>query len=131
MTSFKLNHAEAFRGLWADGAFTDVFLTGGQNMIPAHRVILSSCSKYFKRVLSHTSQTSVTNYCVLDGISEELLAVVVQFVYSGVADVAPDKVQDFVQLCHKLEILGFEDADTEYDVCDTFSPDDSIAVSHL
>ena len=132
MTSFKLNHAVAFRNLRHDSAFTDVFLTCGQNVIPAHRIILSSCSRYFRRVLSQTSHASVTSYCVVDGCPESLLATVIQFIYAGVVEIAADSVESFVRLCRKFEIIGFdEDGNDEPENGEIFAGDGFSDVRYL
>jgi len=51
-SEFAESSARSYRKLWMDEAFTDVILaTSDDHQISSHKVILSSCSPFFRNIL--------------------------------------------------------------------------------
>ena len=77
---FKLNAVNSFSKLRNSSEFNDVTLVGDDHKtISAHKVILSSCSEYFKSILiKHVHSNPLL---CLDGVNSEDIENVLDFIY--------------------------------------------------
>jgi len=88
--------------------FTDVTLVcDGDKQLKAHKVILGSCSKFFKNVFLRNPHTHPIIY--MKGIEFGILEAVTKFLYLGEAEVEKVKVEDILYVMKDLEIDGFEE----------------------
>ena len=96
------------RQLREDKEFTDVSLgmDDGQK-IRAHRVILSSCSPFFKNMLSKHSEKNSLIYLV--GIPSSVVQSIVDFIYIGKCNVLENNLEDFVRVGKQFGIPGICD----------------------
>merc|ERR1719357_1340277 len=119
---FKTNTAETFRKLLIDTDFTDVTLVcdDGQT-IAAHKVILSACSDFFKKILVKSSHPHPLIY--LKGISYLQMRDLLKFSYLGEAEVDQERLADFVRIAKDLEILGL----SSYE----YKTDSNVNAEHL
>ena len=77
---FEANAKNTFRKLWNDLDFADVTLaTADYQQIRAHKVILSSCSSFFRNILLNNPHQNPLLY--LKGIKHKELVLVTQFIY--------------------------------------------------
>lgn len=83
----------------------DITLAAEGKFIKAHRVILAASSKYFEDLLfdSHEHQPMIFFRDV--GFTE--LEVLVQFIYTGKADVPGSSLNSFLSLAKSLGVTGF------------------------
>ena len=89
--------------------FIDVTLSTISESFSAHRLVLSSCSSYFKRILSsHPSKHPVI---VFTDVSSEILKFLLRFMYHGAVDVPKHNLKDFLSTAQLLEIQGLSDGD--------------------
>ena len=96
------------RQLREDNEFTDVSLgmDDGQK-IRAHRVILSSCSPFFKNMLSKHAEKNPLIYLV--GIPSSVVQSIVDFIYIGKCNVLENNLEDFVRVGKQFCIPGIAD----------------------
>ena len=88
--------------------FTDVTLVcDGDKQIKAHKVIIGSCSQFFKNILLKNPHNNPLIY--LRGIKFEILEAIVKFVYLGETKVRKEDVDLFLDAIKDLEIDGFEE----------------------
>jgi len=71
--------------------------------LSAHKIILSACSTYFRDLLADTEIHQET-IIVLKDINREDMKAVLSFLYSGVVEVAKDKLADFLLAASLLKI---------------------------
>ena len=116
MTAFQLAWNEfnsctnrTFQDLYTDQDFTDVTLaTDDDRQLKAHKVILSSCSPFFKKILLNNPHQMPLLY--LKGVKFSQLKSILQFIYLGQAEVEQDDIQKFMDSAKDLEIKGLSDA---------------------
>ena len=117
MTSDRINilHQEfvnftgsTFNVLYSDQEFADVTLVcDGDKQVKAHKVILSSSSKLFRRILLRNPHQHPLIY--LKGIGYENLQFILQFMYLGQLEISHDYLQLFIETAKELEINGLTD----------------------
>ena len=104
---FQSSAIKAFQTLEGDSNFADVTLAckGGQQL-KAHKVILSSCSPFFKDILVQNPHKHPLIY--LNGIDMSDLKSLVKFIYSGEVNVSNDSLSQFLDAANILEIQGLK-----------------------
>lgn len=81
-SEFEESAAKSFKKLWHDEDFTDVTLaTCDDQQINSHKVILSSCSSFFKNILLKNPHTKPLLY--LKDVKQKELELILQFIYKG------------------------------------------------
>ena len=102
---FGSSTQNTFRNLLNDQNFADVTLVSGDNkQIKAHKVILSSCSKFFNQIL--LSNTHPHPLLFLKDICHSDLLSIIQFVYLGQTEVTQDDLDHFMEAAKALQIEG-------------------------
>ena len=103
--NFETNAANTFRQMWNDQDLTDVTLaTVDDQQIRAHKLILSSCSKFFKNIFVKNPNMNPPLY--LKDIKYKELVMVMEFIYLGQCDVEQNELQDFLVTGNYLEVEG-------------------------
>jgi len=102
---FEQKCPETFRRIWEDYEFTDVTLAtedGGQ--VQAHKVILSSCSSFFRKLFLKDPQKS--SLVFLMGVELAPLSAVLQYIYQGRCDVRNSHLNAFLLAGNQLKVNG-------------------------
>ena len=102
---FKTTAVKTFQSLRSDSHFTDVTLAccDGQQVL-AHKVILSSCSTFFRDILVQNPHQHPLIY--LKGVCIDDLKNVIKFIYSGEVEVDNDRISKFLEAGNELKIEG-------------------------
>ena len=101
--TFDRNLALASRELFNERSFTDVTLVSDDLQVTAaHRLVLSRSSSTFQKLLLINSSANSTLY--LRGISQNVLDLILQFIYTGEVDVPTDEITDFLKAANDLNI---------------------------
>jgi len=108
---FHSNIVSALEDLKTDEAFVDVSLSCDGHTIQGHKVILSACSPYFKKILRD-------NPCrhpvlILNDMDLEVLEALVTYMYHGTVSVPQNRLQSFLQTAEALKIKGIVDTSSE------------------
>ena len=102
---FETNAPNTFKKLWNDQDFADVTLATADNQqIRAHKVILSSCSEFFRNIFLNNPHQNPLLY--LKGIRYKELAMIIKFIYLGQCDVGQYELEDFLTTGNDLEVGG-------------------------
>ena len=101
----------SFEELRGDNDFTDVTLACEDQSIKAHKVILSACSPFFKKLLKAHPNPHPLIY--MRGVKTSDLVAVVDFIYQGEANVYQDQLESFLALAEELELKGLSESSTE------------------
>ena len=118
---------KTFKEQREDTSYADVTLAAGDNHLKAHKFVLSSCSPFFKKVFQSTNHQMPFIY--LKGISPEHLEAILNFIYTGEAEISSSEVEQFLQAAEILEIQGL--VKTEYNAESPTQGQPSNTANHL
>ena len=102
---FQSSTGKAFQSLQGDEHFSDVTLAcnNGEQM-KVHKVILSSCSQFFKKILIQNPHQHPLLY--LKDVQMEDLRSLIKFMYSGQVEVCQANLAQFLQTASDLQVQG-------------------------
>jgi len=89
-----------------DSTFSDVTLVCGKTQVKAHKVILSSFSLFFSRVLHDNPHTHPLIY--LSNVKMKNLMWILDYMYSGQVQVGMEDVDSLLEMFKEFEIKGFD-----------------------
>ena len=102
---FQENALKTFSKLRKEDDFFDVTLVADdQKQLMAHKVILSSCSEYFKNILK-TNKHPHPILC-LTGISSMELESVLEYAYHGEVQIFQEDINKFLDIARTLKMDG-------------------------
>jgi len=107
-TDFESNIGVAFRELREEKDFFDVTLVCNEDQIQAHKVILSASSPFFRSILKRNPHTHPLIY--LRGVKLNNLQSVLDFMYTGEANVAQEELNSFLAVAEELKIKGLTES---------------------
>ena len=102
---FQTNVSKSF-GLFRNEEYLhDVTLvTDDFNQVKAHKLVLSACSDYFKKLLLTINQAQP--HICLDGVNSVDLKNVLDYVYEGEVKIHQEDLDRFLILAQKLQLQG-------------------------
>ena len=102
---FKTNSAKSF-GLFRNESYLhDVTLVSDDSIhIPAHKLVLSACSEYFKSIFQKTKQSQPI--ICLEGVSSHDIKNVLDYVYDGEIKIEQDNLDRFLAIAQRLRLEG-------------------------
>ena len=114
---FQSNITNSFIQLRDSTDFQDVTLVS-DDLVPisAHKVVLSSGSKYFRNILKLSANSH--SYLCLNGTSSSDLQNVLDFVYSGEVRIYQDEVDRFMLIAQRFELEGLLVKESEEKIID-------------
>lgn len=102
---FHLKISKSFKTIYKDKKYTDVTLaTSDEKQMKAHKVILSSFSPFFEKILERNPHEHPLIF--LKGIRYRDLESLMMFAYLGECEVGEDDLQDFLEAGKDLQIHG-------------------------
>lgn len=91
--------------MWDAGALTDVTLFAEGRTIKAHKVVLSSCSGYFKEVLQDVTSAQHPIIVLPYACYQDLLAVI-SFMYKGEINITQLELSGLLNCAESLQVKG-------------------------
>eukprot|EP00092_Neocalanus_flemingeri_P033748 GFUD01036693.1.p1 GENE.GFUD01036693.1~~GFUD01036693.1.p1 ORF type:complete len:350 (+),score=84.02 GFUD01036693.1:85-1134(+) len=101
---FETNISSAFRALREDKDLFDVTLVCDDEQIQSHKVILSACSPFFRKILCRNPHQHPLLY--LKGVNCSDLQSVLNFMYHGEVNVAQEELNSFLAVAEDLKVKG-------------------------
>ena len=101
----------SFVELKNDTDFTDVTLACEDQSIKAHKVVLSACSPFFKKMLKTHLHPHPLIY--MKGMKSCDLTAIVDFIYLGEANIFQEQLESFLSLAEELELKGLNGSSDE------------------
>ena len=102
---FQKKVANAFRNLREDKEFADLTLVCEDgNQIEVHKVVLSSSSPFFKKLLAKNKHPHPLIY--MRGIKSGDLSAVVDFLYHGEAKVFDEDLDSYLAIAEEFQLMG-------------------------
>ena len=96
----------SFGDLRIDKDLTDVTLACEDQSVKAHKVVLSACSPFFKKLLKTHSHPQPLIY--MKGMQGSSLTAIIDFLYLGEANVLQEELDSFLALAKELQLKGLE-----------------------
>ena len=102
---FQKTSTERFRDLVGRKEFSDVTLvTSDGARTPSHQLILASGSRFFKKLF--VEETNQKPLIFLRGVESSLLEPILNFLYTGNAEVREELLEGFITLAEELGVEG-------------------------
>ena len=115
---FPTNVVQSFQQLRHEEDFSDVTLVGDDfKPISAHKVVLSSCSEYFKNVLQNSQKHSHPVLC-LQGLRKADLRNILDYIYNGELNIYQEDLEGFMLIAQRLKLEGLNGKDEDEDDVD-------------
>ena len=109
-SKFQQHTSLTFKDLRVDKDYFDVTLACDDNKdVSAHKVILSSCSPYFRSLLSRNKHPHPLVY--MRGMESKDVERILDFMYQGEVDVAQDNLARFLEIADELKISGLDSSE--------------------
>jgi len=107
---FENNFCKSIKTLRFDEDFYDVTLSVGPKQIKAHKLILSSCSSFFKTVLKENPHQHPLLY--LRNVSYQTLQAIMEFMYLGSVNLDQEDLPAFLAVTEELGVHGLSGGST-------------------
>ena len=101
--------AQALKSLWQSEELLDVTLACDDDQIAAHKVVLSSASPFFRNILKRNPHSHPLLY--IKGATKKNMQGLLNFIYSGEAQVHQEDINEFMALANSLDIKGLAEED--------------------
>ena len=113
---FQENIKTSFAELRGDKDLVDVTLACEDGQLEAHKVILSSGSPFFKRLLRKMTNKQMHPFLFMRGLKTRQLTTMIDLIYLGEVNIHQDDLDGFLLLAQELELKGLteEDSGTEH-----------------
>jgi len=109
--------------LLQQGTLADVTLATGKSSFPAHRLVLSVCSSFFRSIFSARDLSAAQSYFVyLKDVSAEHLEMLLSYMYRGEINCAESELVRFLATARSLGIKGLSEVGEESQSCDDIHP---------
>ena len=127
---FTSNVTKSFQSLRNEEDFFDITLIGDDyKHVTVHKLVLSSCSQYFKNVFSNNKKYFQSQAMIcLDGLNHFDLKNVLDYIYQGEVQIQQHEIDRFLKIADRLQLEGLigggqhaEDGKTEEEILILFS----------
>ena len=121
---FKNTISSSFGQLREEKELCDLTLVSEQeDLVTAHKIVLSTSSKFFKSLLGKISNSASVIY--LGGVDTKNLHYVLDYIYKGEVQLLQEDVSDFLIHANKFKIHGLDDDSNHTDDERDIPPHDS------
>ena len=102
---FQDNVSKTFKKLRSTDHFYDVTLVSDdQQQMSAHKVVLASCSEYFKNVLTFNKHSNPM--LCLSGVTRDDLQNMLDYIYYGEIQIYQDNLDTFLDVAQRFQLEG-------------------------
>ena len=109
---FEKNVSKSFSQLRQQSGLFDVTLvTSDQKQVSAHRLVLSACSDFFKKIFHSNSHSHPLLY--LDGVDSGEINLMLDYIYKGEVQIFQDCLDRFLSIAEKFQLDGLLGTDVE------------------
>ena len=109
---FQSTVSSSFGILRQEKDFFDVTLVSDDEIqIPAHKLVLSACSGFFKSILKTNVHSHPLLY--LSGIDSRNLGYILDYIYQGEVNLYQGQLDSFLDSAQKLRIEGLQAKENE------------------
>ncbi|XP_060650277.1 modifier of mdg4-like isoform X10 [Drosophila nasuta] len=108
--NFNTNLSAGFHESLCRGDLVDVSLAAEGQIVKAHRLVLSVCSPFFRKMFTQMPPNAHA-FVFLNNVSHSALKDLIQFMYCGEVNVKQDALPAFISTAESLQIKGLTDND--------------------
>ncbi|XP_037945144.1 modifier of mdg4 isoform X14 [Teleopsis dalmanni] len=108
--NFNSNLSAGFHESLCRGDLVDVTLAAEGQLVKAHRLVLSVCSPYFRKMFTQMPANQHA-FVFLKDVSHTALKDLIQFMYCGEVNVKQEALPAFISTAEALQIKGLTDSD--------------------
>ena len=108
---FQENIKTSFVELRGDKDLVGVTLACEDGQLEAHKVILSSGSPFFRKLLRKMNNKQMHPFLFMRGLKTRQLTTMVDFIYLGEVSIHQDDLDGFLLLAQELELKGLTEED--------------------
>ena len=102
---YSANVVKSFKYLRHESEFSDVILVGDDlKQISSHKLVLSSCSTYFKEILTKNKLSNPV--LCLTGVKSEDINNVLDYIYYGEVKLYQDNLDTFLDVAQRFQLEG-------------------------
>ena len=101
---FETNISSSFKEIREERDFMDVTLACEDDQLPAHKVVLSACSPFFRTVLRRNPHHHPLLY--MKGVRYNDLESLLNFMYYGEVSIAQEELNSFLAVAEELQVKG-------------------------
>lgn len=99
--------SSAFAQMYKDETLVDVTLSCSGHQVHAHRLVLSACSPYFRKMFENQANQFHYPIVTIDNIYIEDLKLVLEFMYRGEVLIPNDRLATVLRCASNLQVDGF------------------------
>ena len=104
---FQSTVSQSFGVLRREEDFFDVTLVSeDETQIPAHKLVLSASSDFFKNILRRNTHSHPLLY--LSGVDSQSLGLVLDYIYQGEVQIYQENLNSFLDIAQRLKIEGLQ-----------------------
>ena len=105
---FTSNVQRSFQSLRKEEDFFDITLIGDDyKHVTAHKLVLSSCSEYFKNIFSNNKKYFQSQAMIcLEGLNQADLNNVLDYIYQGEVQIQQHEIDRFLKIADRLKLEG-------------------------
>jgi len=123
---FEKNITDTLKDVKDDADFYDVTLACEDQLIQAHKLIISACSPFFRHILKLHRHNVPLLY--LKGVRHKDMVSLLTFMYHGEVNVAQDDINRFLATAEELKIKGLTHKDKDQESCNKKLTDQTIKI---
>ena len=103
---YLVNVPKKFSRLRNEEEFSDATLVSSdKRQVSAHKVVLSSCSDYFKTILQSNNKSKDIILC-LENINHDDLNNMLDYVYNGEVSIEQNQLDSFLMIAQRFQLEG-------------------------
>uniref|UniRef100_A0A8C4ERN4 BTB domain-containing protein n=2 Tax=Dicentrarchus labrax TaxID=13489 RepID=A0A8C4ERN4_DICLA len=121
--------SSVFNDLRLEGNFCDAVIKVEDVEFPIHKIILCKCSPYFRAMFKGRSTTDKKVFGI-DGLSPEMMQLIIEFAYTGSVSVTEDNAQELLLATHQLYVMEIVQACSDF-LGEQLSPKNCIGIWQL
>ena len=133
---FESSVSKSFNLLRNEEYLHDVILVCDDNsQVSAHKLVLSACSEYFKKLFKNNSHHQNTLIC-LDGVTSKELSNLLDYMYNGETKIFQEGLDQFLKTAQRLKVSGLlqnrniEDKTKELDIKEDIKKKENSTVTN-
>lgn len=107
--NFNSNLSAGFHESLCRGDLVDVTLAAEGQLVKAHRLVLSVCSPYFRKMFTQMPANQHA-FVFLKDVSSSALKDLIQFMYCGEVNVKQEALPAFISTAEALQIKGLTES---------------------
>lgn len=126
--NFNTNLSAGFHESLCRGDLVDVTLAAEGQLVKAHRLVLSVCSPYFRKMFTQMPANQHA-FVFLKDVSSSALKDLIQFMYCGEVNVRQEALPAFISTAEALQIKGLTESNDGVTATGAASPTKEVITS--